>query len=454
MTETIIFLGPSLPLKAAQAIYPYASYHEPLRCGDIIKALRLKPHTIVIIDGLFEQTASVWHKEILLALSLGVRVIGASSMGALRAAEMHTLGMMGHGQVFEWYRDNVIIDDDEVALVHAADSYESTITPMVNVRATLQRAALEGVITAHEAQQLLATLKATPYFNRSLPNAVSHYPALQRWLPNNMVDQKRLDAISLLQQLAAFPERPMQDDEREPAMVTSVFMNKIFREMIVAPFSKPHRWLPLEERRYAEAQTKPWFANLQRIGKLLHTLHDIIRASAIELPEAKSYPQQLLAWAKRQRPQIPRAQLLRSLLLFSNLEPEGATPDDAMLRYQEIDAEGAQILNTLATLYNALLSILKQRRVRITMAKGGEFALLFRRERQLIDRRITLDWVEKHHLRNEDGFREFLLDVLYLHYFIDQHQTGLLGIETDLTVTPWGIAALELCEANHLTLCS
>ena len=44
------------------------------------------------------------HREILAAVRKGVRVVGASSMGALRAAEMDTLGMTGIGEVYRMYK--------------------------------------------------------------------------------------------------------------------------------------------------------------------------------------------------------------------------------------------------------------------------------------------------------------------------------------------------------------
>ena len=40
-------------------------------------------------------------------------------MGALRAAELSAHGMVGVGRIFGWYRDGVVVDDSEVALLHA-----------------------------------------------------------------------------------------------------------------------------------------------------------------------------------------------------------------------------------------------------------------------------------------------------------------------------------------------
>ncbi|RUX68847.1 hypothetical protein EN904_03020 [Mesorhizobium sp. M7A.F.Ca.CA.001.07.2.1] len=53
---------------------------------------------IGLIDGLFESGPAVWHKEILFALDAGCRLLGAASMGALRAAECWQFGMIGIGK--------------------------------------------------------------------------------------------------------------------------------------------------------------------------------------------------------------------------------------------------------------------------------------------------------------------------------------------------------------------
>src|SRR6516225_8350783 len=70
-SDILVFLGPSLPADEARRILP-ARYLPPVRCGDVLHARRMKPRAIAIIDGLFELTASVWHKEILLALEDGI----------------------------------------------------------------------------------------------------------------------------------------------------------------------------------------------------------------------------------------------------------------------------------------------------------------------------------------------------------------------------------------------
>jgi len=55
---------------------------------------------------------TVWHKEILWAMAQGIHVYGGASIGALRAAELHRLGMTGVGRVFADDRDGILTDDD------------------------------------------------------------------------------------------------------------------------------------------------------------------------------------------------------------------------------------------------------------------------------------------------------------------------------------------------------
>jgi hypothetical protein len=125
---------------------------------------------IAVIDGYFDRQPSVWHKEILLALSEGVHVFGAASMGALRAAELHGYGMVGVGAVFEAFRDGHLVDDDEVAVIHGPveQGCPPLSTAMVDLRDLFQRAAAAGRISDDDAATLVAIAKGLPYPERSL----------------------------------------------------------------------------------------------------------------------------------------------------------------------------------------------------------------------------------------------------------------------------------------------
>jgi hypothetical protein len=143
----IVFLGPTLSRPEAAELLE-AVFRPPARRGDIHRALRDQFRTIVLIDGEFHGRPSVWQREILDALAEGVAVHGSSSMGALRAAELYSFGMVGHGRIFEWYRDGVIDADDEVALTYGPVElgYPPLSEPLVNIRATLAAAVPSGIV--------------------------------------------------------------------------------------------------------------------------------------------------------------------------------------------------------------------------------------------------------------------------------------------------------------------
>ncbi len=208
MHRTIVFLGPSLERPAADSILPAAEYRPPARRGDILAAVRDGAEIICLIDGVFHQESAVGHREILSALKSGVRVIGASSMGALRAAEMDTLGMEGIGEIYRMYKSGELISDDEVALVFDPVSGYALSEPLINIRCTLKKAEEAEVISAKEHAALLNTARSLFYPSRTYPTIVSatgstvndrtreHFLA---WVENNICDQKREDAVAALE---------------------------------------------------------------------------------------------------------------------------------------------------------------------------------------------------------------------------------------------------------------
>jgi hypothetical protein len=163
-----IFLGPSLPVAEAAEILD-AVYLPPIQQGDLLRLLPSRPRLVGIVDGYFETIPAVWHKEILLAMSKGVHVFGAASMGALRAAELSAFGMIGVGTIFEWYSKGFIIGDDEVAVLHAPEQlgYRALTDALVDIRDTCLSAVREGVIGSRLGDELVTTAQALSYKIRS-----------------------------------------------------------------------------------------------------------------------------------------------------------------------------------------------------------------------------------------------------------------------------------------------
>jgi hypothetical protein len=214
MSVAVIFAGPSLPppLRPGDA---RLAWPPPLRQGDLYRAALTRPAIIGVIDGYFETVPTVWHKEILWAMQAGIHVYGAASTGALRAAELDTFGMRGVGWVYAAFRDGVLEDDDEVAVLHGPEElgYPPVTEAMVNIRATFEAAAAAGVIDSALAARLTGIAKALFYKERSyetvlraaaaagLPSAA--LDRLAEWLKRGRVDRKRADAEAMLAAIRA-----------------------------------------------------------------------------------------------------------------------------------------------------------------------------------------------------------------------------------------------------------
>jgi hypothetical protein len=131
-------------------------------------------------------------------------------MGALRAAELATFGMVGVGTIFEAYRDGVLEDDDEVAIEHASEEFgfRAASEAMVNIRATLEAAAAAGILPETVREEMQRIAKELFYPERSYPRvleiASEHgveaqaLAAFRDWLPHGAVNRKREDAVAML----------------------------------------------------------------------------------------------------------------------------------------------------------------------------------------------------------------------------------------------------------------
>jgi hypothetical protein len=214
-----VFVGPTLRREEVRAACD-AVCLPPVAQGDVYRVARARPRAIGIIDGYFGGAPAVWHKEILWALSRGISVFGSASMGALRAAELHTFGMRGVGRIFEAFRDGILEDDDEVAVVHgpAEIGYVAVSESMVNIRATLARAAHESVVSAGSHPVIEKAAKSLFFPQRNWAAIIeaaatlgvekAELAALHDWLSSGRIDQKRADALAMLANIQMMLAQP------------------------------------------------------------------------------------------------------------------------------------------------------------------------------------------------------------------------------------------------------
>lgn len=281
--KIFVFLGPSLSLEEAKEILPQAYYLEPIRCGDILRILRLQPDIIVIIDGYFESTASVWHKEIIYAMQKNIVVFAGGSIGALRAAELYDFGIQLIGKIAGDYLNNILQDDDEVCVLHAQKSFEPLTDGMVNIRSTLEAAKRKGILSEELADQLCHAAKEINYRKRKLTDIIECFRQayenemknFEAWLSQgNFIDLKKEDAKEVLTAVKALAHKKL--DKTNSSLNKTIFFRALQRNSSCRPFGTYYNWLPIQEKvalfaRYLDSN----YRLIRRFAYLLSTCYGI-----------------------------------------------------------------------------------------------------------------------------------------------------------------------------------
>jgi len=217
MPEIVVFLGPSVSRDKAELILPapQVDYRPPAKRGDIFRAAEDGAKIICLIDGVFFQECSVAHKEVLYALEKGAKVIGASSMGALRACELDVYGMIGVGEIYQAYRSGRLVSDDEVALIFDPFTWEPRSEPLVNIRFNLELAELRGIIDAAARDELFRCAQSQYFpertYERMMRSAEGRVDAktlqrLREFLKDEGRDFKMEDAMAALRRTKEMAE--------------------------------------------------------------------------------------------------------------------------------------------------------------------------------------------------------------------------------------------------------
>ncbi|EST17990.1 TfuA-like protein [Streptomyces roseochromogenus] len=220
-----VFTGPTLSPDEPALKAPDLRLRPPIRHGDLFDPQITVGDTVVIIDGVYHHSPAVRHKEIIWTLGRGIRVIGAASIGALRAAELSDCGMIGIGSVWHDYNTGLLDGDDEVAVAQLAGGDPRACTwPLVRVRQVLSHALRKNVVDAAQADRLLGTLADVYYAHRSLDAVMrvsrrENLPEFADWLTHELAtdehfgDVKRqdaLDALDLAREMAKTPAEPVE----------------------------------------------------------------------------------------------------------------------------------------------------------------------------------------------------------------------------------------------------
>ena len=235
----VLFAGPSL--YGSSIDLGDIELRAPAAQGDLLQATFEGASVIGLVDGNFEAVASVWHKEILFALSQGVRVLGAASMGALRAAECAPFGMEAVGKVATDYCAGRLDDDAAVAQLHgpAELGYLPLTETLVDVAATLDRLLDTGAIVALEHRLLEESARRLFFKDRTVDAIVGGSDLGDRTNPvrelyrRQYVSIKRQDAETLVRLMRECPDQRATTTP-DWQLSQSVFLRKLLQSHQVA----------------------------------------------------------------------------------------------------------------------------------------------------------------------------------------------------------------------------
>lgn len=219
MSKPIIYLGPTLSREKAIKILD-ADYRDPAKKGDFLMLSQDSDEKkyVGFIDGVFlhdypPSPIEVYH----LATRKNIELIGASSLGALRAVELEKFGMKGIGKIFQLYKNGIINADDEVAVTFTRENNILQSEAMIDIRFNLFLAYKKGIIT-NQTKKRIAKIAKNIYFpfrnyediikltQQQSPSIYNELESFRSYILKNRDSLKARDAIKLLKYLKTMSE--------------------------------------------------------------------------------------------------------------------------------------------------------------------------------------------------------------------------------------------------------
>lgn len=240
--KAAVFAGPSLPLSDRIA-HLEIEYLPPAARGDVLAAAQ-SYDAVLLIDGVFHHDLAPSPKECYAALD-HARMFGASSMGALRAAECAPYGFTPLGAIANWYASDVIDGDDEVAVLTHPTTHDALSVPLVNVRYVARLAHRRGVLTRDEYASFIERARAIFYMDRTWDDIIECAPRSSQQSIAAIVndgDLKRLDARFALRRLLRAIDRRsfgVAAKQTAPTIATMAQHERRDTAPIVIPASVP-----------------------------------------------------------------------------------------------------------------------------------------------------------------------------------------------------------------------
>jgi hypothetical protein len=219
MIKPIVYLGPTLNREEASKILD-ADYRDPAKKGDFLRLSLTSDEKkyVGFIDGVFlhdypPSPIEVYH----LATRKNIELIGASSLGALRAVELEKFGMKGIGKIFQLFKNGILNADDEVAVTFVRDKNILQSEALIDIRFNLFLAYKKGIITKQTKKRFVKIAKNVyfPFRNyddiikltqEQFPSIHDELESFRDYILKNRDSLKARDARKLLKYLKTISE--------------------------------------------------------------------------------------------------------------------------------------------------------------------------------------------------------------------------------------------------------
>lgn len=300
-SRIIVFTGPTLSATEVRQVLCTAEVRPPIAAGALWELALKKGDVVAIIDGYYFQQRAIRHKELLALIDRGVIVVGAASMGALRAAELEAFGMIGVGRVHGWYRSGHIVGDDEVAIVHSdvTRGFKPLTEALVNIRAALEDAVTTGILSSVRADRIIHAITTMPFTHRTTDAIRAKLEPLGDGLDADFTrvwgagtDIKASDARLLLQLIRdeqlPTPNRPVQSAHLQATDVTRTSVHVNWQLAEVGALAMDGSYISDALMVACARMLAPDFPRLHRAVALSAALYDasIFEANDTQRPES------------------------------------------------------------------------------------------------------------------------------------------------------------------------
>jgi len=200
----VVFVGPSLPMALAGQILPSAVFRPPARRGDLDLVDPDGTDEAILIDGVMVYEHPPSPSETYRLAERGVRVLGASSLGALRAVELRHHGVEGVGWVFDEFRSGRLTADDELlARLDPRTGLAETLF-LVNLRYAAACLTASGVLDHGRADRFIGAMAHLHFEQRTrdqaqrIADSIGIKPRTSEEILHPRFDVKALDAMLAL----------------------------------------------------------------------------------------------------------------------------------------------------------------------------------------------------------------------------------------------------------------